>query len=560
MKGFKRLVSFLMAVVLIVGAMLGYVSVDASADTMSELADDFCSFDLWGNRCVTGLSSGEYLFYHKLGYLQAEMMFYGDDENMFEGGYVEVSLNGVEYAEYEVTFQGVSSDDSFDICRYSARIRPTAGNITFEQGEYKIKVYDSDDKLVYMTTAHGLGITEVEPTSNHVSPFASLVEFAKFYNYDEFFVDFSLGCFDEELYRAFYRYTYLIIDPDTNEVEYASPELTGGFPYIECIFDTNEIGLDVNEEYLFVILDGADNIWGYGFTSQAEEEDIAQDNLEGIYNEYILGLTEEETTPDYTIPPYTDMDWTDRYSVEAFVTRNYELVLGRFPDETGLDNWTNAIMSLRNTGVHTAYGFFFSPEYINMNTTNEEFVTTLYNVFLERDPDPQGMANWIGQLESGASREQVFAGVANSREFFNLCTGYGITAGHYVQGVPLERQQNVNAFVARLYGIVLNRTGDYSGHEYWVRQLINNENTGAGVAYGFFFSDEISWVYDDSPEWYALDLYRVMLGRHPDQAGFNSWVNQLYNETDRMSVFRGFAYSQEFTNICAEYGITRGTI
>lgn len=268
--------------------------------------------------------------------------------------------------------------------------------------------------------------------------------------------------------------------------------------------------------------------------------------------------------------PYTLLDYTpaipgattnsaNRSEAEAFVTRCYELVLERTPDSTGLNNWTNSLVNNQNTGAHVAYGFFFSQEFINKNVSNEEFVAILYRVFLNREPDQVGLNDWVGQLNSGASREQVFAGVCNSLEFFNLCVGYGITAGHYLQGIDCSRQQNVNAFVARLYSMCLGRIGDYNGQASWVRQLINGENSGAGVGYGFFFSPEFI-NRNLSNEEYVATLYRVFLGREPDQAGFTSWVLQLEDGASRINIFRGFAYSQEYTNICNSYGIVRGDI
>ena len=270
-----------------------------------------------------------------------------------------------------------------------------------------------------------------------------------------------------------------------------------------------------------------------------------------------MPTTPPGTTPG-AIPPATG-NTVNRSAAEAFVTRCYELVLGRSPDPTGLNNWVNSLVNNQNTGAHMAYGFFFSQEYINSNTTNEQYVTTLYNVFLDRQPDAAGLADWVGQLERGATREQIFAGVVNSREFFALCNTYGITAGHYIQGIDNTRQQNVNAFVARLYSMCLGRNGDYDGQASWVRQLINGENSGAGVGYGFFFSPEFI-NRNLTNEEYTATLYRVFLGREPDQAGFNDWVSQLNGGADRLSIFRGFAHSQEYTNICSSYGIVRGTI
>lgn len=48
------------------------------------------------------------------------------------------------------------------------------------------------------------------------------------------------------------------------------------------------------------------------------------------------------------------------------------------------------------------------------------------------------------------------------------------------------------------------------------------------------------------------------MGREPDEAGYNAWVGQLNSGVSREEVFNGFAQSQEFTQICAWYGIARG--
>lgn len=206
-----------------------------------------------------------------------------------------------------------------------------------------------------------------------------------------------------------------------------------------------------------------------------------------------------------------------------------------------------------------AYGFFFSQEFINQNVSDEDYINILYRVFLGREADAGGFGYWRGQLDAGATREHVFAGFANSVEFYNICNSYGITSGYYMEGVEFGRQKNVNAFVARLYSLCLGRRGDQAGQQSWVTQLINGTNSGAGVAYGFFFSQEFL-NRNLSNEDYVTILYRVFLGREPDQAGFDSWVAQLEGGADRLDIFRGFAYSQEYEGICASYGIIRGTV
>ena len=41
--------------------------------------------------------------------------------------------------------------------------------------------------------------------------------------------------------------------------------------------------------------------------------------------------------------------------------------------------------------------FFFSPEFGNKNTTNEQYVNILYQALFDRNADTDGKANW-GEL------------------------------------------------------------------------------------------------------------------------------------------------------------------
>ena len=65
----------------------------------------------------------------------------------------------------------------------------------------------------------------------------------------------------------------------------------------------------------------------------------------------------------------------DRSAVEDFVTRFYTLCLDREPDPAGLNGWVSALLDGSQTGSDVAYGFVFSQEFINKNTTNEEYLT-----------------------------------------------------------------------------------------------------------------------------------------------------------------------------------------
>ncbi|MCQ2515956.1 MAG: DUF4214 domain-containing protein [Saccharofermentans sp.] len=112
--------------------------------------------------------------------------------------------------------------------------------------------------------------------------------------------------------------------------------------------------------------------------------------------------------------------------VVAFATRLYTTCLGRTPDIGGRDYWASRLHNHEITGTQAAWGFYWSPEYLNAHHSNDEYVDSLYHTFLGRDADPQGRAYWMNRLNTGATRESVFYGFANSVEFGRICDSYGI--------------------------------------------------------------------------------------------------------------------------------------
>jgi len=115
-----------------------------------------------------------------------------------------------------------------------------------------------------------------------------------------------------------------------------------------------------------------------------------------------------------------------RSDVETFVSRFYQQSLSREPDAPGLEGWVNALINGSLSGDDVAYGFIFSQEFIDRNTSNEEFVTILYRAFFGREPDSVGYNGWLSAVNIGLSREDALNGFIYSREFENLCANYGI--------------------------------------------------------------------------------------------------------------------------------------
>jgi len=116
----------------------------------------------------------------------------------------------------------------------------------------------------------------------------------------------------------------------------------------------------------------------------------------------------------------------------------------------------------------------------------------------------------------------------------------------------------VEAFVARLYTLVLNRPADPQGLHDWTNILKSGQGGGANVAYGFFFSLEMKNRDLGNAEYVEI-LYNTLLGRPSDTEGKAAWTNSLYMGHSREAVFAGFVNSVEFGDICNSYGIVRGS-
>ena len=105
-------------------------------------------------------------------------------------------------------------------------------------------------------------------------------------------------------------------------------------------------------------------------------------------------------------------------SDSAQVTRLYNTVFDRAPDDMGLTFWTNALRS--GAGLDdVAELFVASPEFQGRygNLGTGEFVDVLYRNVLDREADPAGREFWTSNLQSGRlDRDDVVLSFSESPE------------------------------------------------------------------------------------------------------------------------------------------------
>lgn len=109
-----------------------------------------------------------------------------------------------------------------------------------------------------------------------------------------------------------------------------------------------------------------------------------------------------------------------------FVDRIYRSVLGRSSDDAGRQYWVTGIENGTYNPDDVVLTILNSQEFVGRNLNNEQYVTALYQAFLNRTPDSSGLTNWVNALNNGASRQDIARGFASSAEWGLICEYYGL--------------------------------------------------------------------------------------------------------------------------------------
>ena len=234
-----------------------------------------------------------------------------------------------------------------------------------------------------------------------------------------------------------------------------------------------------------------------------------------------------------------------REDIEAFVERFYTIILDRPSEAAGLQNWTDALVAGSRGGADVAEEFIHSPEYMGKGDSDEVYVTKLYRAFFNREPDAAGKTSWMKDLADGKGRDYVLDGFLASDEYKELCLNYGI------------KRESTRTYVKRFYTIILGRTNDQISPaelDNWQVALDSGAYPGSEIAEQFIHSPEYDLTPKDNRK-YLEQLYKAFFNRDMDQGGYEHWNAQLESGRTRDDILHEFLISNEFCNLCAEYGI-----
>ena len=135
---------------------------------------------------------------------------------------------------------------------------------------------------------------------------------------------------------------------------------------------------------------------------------------------------------------------------------------------------------------------------------------------------------------------------------------FKVTVNEPATPTPDPDSESFGGFVERLYNVALGRESEPEGKEFWVKNVEAGNLTGADAAREFLNSKEFKDKGLTDEQFLAV-LYETFFNRNykDDPNGFNFWMNSL-KSVGRDKVVDGFINSEEWCNICAEYGIRSG--
>lgn len=136
---------------------------------------------------------------------------------------------------------------------------------------------------------------------------------------------------------------------------------------------------------------------------------------------------------------------------------------------------------------------------------------------------------------------------------------YELEFDNVITSLPVKLE---NKFVYDVYENGLGRKPDHNGFKFWHRKLKNLEITASEFVNEIIASDEFNTIYKEIDEKINA-LYKIIVGREPDEEGFLYWMSELKFLTDEEDLSFGQAISQlsnrmiaegEFKNLVTEAG------
>lgn len=187
-----------------------------------------------------------------------------------------------------------------------------------------------------------------------------------------------------------------------------------------------------------------------------------------------------------------------------YVNVAYQDVLGRGPKVTAAQDWVNQMVGGASMATFVSC-LFHSQE------RRELQIKDVYQKYLRRTPNAEGLSFWTGLLSSGKSTEHITAAIISSQEYFTRIGGTN------------------EAYIKNLFQDILGRRASDVEADCWIGLLNSHSATRLAIAIDFLTSEEYRILLVDAWYW-------KYLRRQADTQTIKFTVDQLKEGMSQESV------------------------
>jgi hypothetical protein len=187
------------------------------------------------------------------------------------------------------------------------------------------------------------------------------------------------------------------------------------------------------------------------------------------------------------------------------ISNFYQTYLGRAPEQEGLSHWSSALSSGAMTADQIANAIRSSEEGRAFSTANApKTIENLYQTYLGRAPEQEGLAHWSGALTGGQMTQQQIADAIRLSD----------------EG----RAYSAPKTITDLYQTYLGRAPEEAGLAHWSNAFTSGQMSEQQIADAIRNSQE-GGIYN-APQT-VKDAYNTWLGRDPEEEGLAHWTNLI---------------------------------
>lgn len=237
-----------------------------------------------------------------------------------------------------------------------------------------------------------------------------------------------------------------------------------------------------------------------------------------------------------------------------YVEQLYQGLLGRTSaGDPGHLAFVDQLLNQKISAGTCAQSILGSTEFRARQLNDKEYVTALYHGLLGREPDQAGLDSFLAYIGCGQSRTWVYQQFLASAEFkdrcenhFNMYVGQYPTGNNSANPNPTSVHEiEAGEWLRQVYLHLLDREPDESGKTHWLDMMTLRKMSAAGVATSIASSAEFNSKPYTNGE-FIDRCYWALLGRQYDVGGYTTFINHLNSGKSRAWVFASICNSAEF--------------